>query len=89
MYNNVAIIAIIMGVTEVFKPFIPDKKYYPILGLILGVLASFLTQTTNNMSIGEKIVLGLILGLSSSGLYDTTVDNLKKIKKDTNKKEGE
>lgn len=65
MYN-VAIIPLILGLVELFKRAGVSSKYSSFVAVILGVLAGIFYITPD---IKEGIIVGLMLGLSASGLY--------------------
>jgi uncharacterized membrane protein HdeD (DUF308 family) len=62
------LIAIVVGITQIFKPFISDSRFYPVISLVLGVAASFLVPQAN---VAMTILAGLVMGLSASGAYST------------------
>lgn len=60
--------AIIFGLTEVFKEFVPKeyrKKVTPLISLIIGSGANIYLHGYTP----ENVVYGLALGLAASGLY--------------------
>lgn len=65
----VALIAVVVGITQVIKPFVSDQRWYPIISLVLGVAASFLVP---QVSVATTILAGLVMGLSASGAYSAT-----------------
>ncbi|MBS4172615.1 hypothetical protein [Bacillus sp. FJAT-49736] len=66
---DVAIIPLIIGVVELFKRAGLSKKYSPFIAVILGLLFGIFYVSG---SIKEGIIIGLMLGLSASGLYSGT-----------------
>jgi hypothetical protein len=62
----VIVVPIILGVTEVFKTFLPTK-YAPLISLGLGIGVAFMISPA--VLVGHNIVAGVIYGLSASGLY--------------------
>ena len=61
------VIAIITGLTQVIKLAVNLKKrYIPIIAVLLGVALAFIYSQSDA---GETIINGIILGLSSVGLY--------------------
>jgi uncharacterized membrane protein YGL010W len=66
---DVAIIPLILGIVELFKRAGIPKKYSPFIAVILGLLFGIFYMATN---IKEGIIVGLMLGLSASGLYSGT-----------------
>lgn len=65
MYN-IAIIPLILGLVELFKRAGVSTKYSSFVAVILGVLAGVFYISPD---IKEGIIVGLMLGLSASGLY--------------------
>lgn len=63
---NIAIIPLILGLVELFKRAGVSARWSPFVAVILGVLAGIFYISTD---IKEGIIIGLMLGLSASGLY--------------------
>jgi len=63
---NVAIIPLILGLVELFKRAGISTRWSPFIAVVLGVLAGIFYISTD---IKEGIIIGLMLGLSASGLY--------------------
>ena len=79
---DVAIIPLIMGVTELFKIIGLPNKFAPVLSAVLGVLIGLVYVSPENPLKG--VLVGLSLGLAASGLYSgtkNTVEGVKKIMK--------
>ena len=72
------LIAFTTGITEVVKRLGLPSKYSPLVSLFVAIGLSFLaiTDTMNN-----KILTGLLVGLSASGLYSWTNSTYKEITK--------
>lgn len=66
MIEIAAIIAVIVGLGQLAKMYLPSK-FVPLMSLVLGVVAGV---TLLDMSVQEQIFTGIIIGLSASGLYD-------------------
>lgn len=65
--------AVITGLVQVIKPFISDGRFYPVIAIILGLIinlgaACALSQTGVD-EIFVAVILGLMAGLSASGLF--------------------
>ena len=60
-------IPLIIGLTELSKNIGVPKKFLPLIGLILGIIIGVLFVEPNDIKNG--ILIGAIIGLSSSGLY--------------------
>lgn len=82
LINPVGQVALVMALAELFKQVGFDKKYIPVVDVILGLISgvgvfSFLLH----YSVAEGIILGLAVGLSACGLFS----GVKNIKQSTNK----
>ncbi|MGG3561642.1 holin [Neobacillus rhizosphaerae] len=64
------IIAVLVGLGQVAKQLGLSNKYIPLMNLIFGVGAG-LTMIGNG-DIPTKVITGMMIGLSASGLYDQT-----------------
>jgi hypothetical protein len=62
------IIAVLIGLSQVAKQLGLPNKYVPLMNLILGVVAGL--TATDVPTLQEKIILGAMIGLSASGLFD-------------------
>ena len=62
-------VPIVIALTEVFKPFTP-QKFYPLVALLLGVVWAILNSFPLSIAAGGADVLtGATVGLVASGLY--------------------
>lgn len=68
MFELGVILAVIVGLGELYKKMELPKKFLPLVNIVLGVLAGFFF--IDPVSIQESIMTGLMLGLGASGLYD-------------------
>lgn len=66
MFELGLIVAVIAGVGQVTKQFIP-KKYMPLVSLVLGIVAGV---GLIDGSIEKQLFIGVALGLSASGAFD-------------------
>ena len=66
--TDVVVVAVIMGLVQLTKKleWLP-AKYLPLLSLILGIVAGVIYFEG---PIQNKIIFGIILGLSAAGLFD-------------------
>jgi hypothetical protein len=64
------LIALIVGLTQVFKKAGFPERFIPVVALILGVSINTFVKFIG-AELGEVIIVGLIAGLTSMGLYDT------------------
>lgn len=74
MYD-VAIIPLIIGIVEMFKKAGLPAKFSPFIAVTLGLLLGVFFFSSN---IKEGIIVGLMLGLSASGLYSSTKNMVEK-----------
>ncbi|WP_033829086.1 hypothetical protein [Bacillus andreraoultii] len=66
MIDYAVIVAIIVGLTEIIKRYLPSK-FMPIVSLILGIVAGlFYVEGDLKM----QIFVGIAMGLAASGLFD-------------------
>lgn len=64
-----SLIPIVIGLVQVSKIYI-NNRYAPLLAIVLGIVGSFLVVI--DMTIGETLISGIIVGLSASGFYSGT-----------------
>ena len=66
--TDVVVVAVIMGLVQLTKKleWLP-AKYLPLLSLILGIVAGIIYFKG---PIQNKVMFGIILGLSAAGLFD-------------------
>jgi hypothetical protein len=84
------IIPIITAVVQAFKFWINDK-FAPFIAMIVGIGITFLFTHDALTNISGTILLGLLFGLASSGLYSglrTTTAAIKEAKAEKAKKEN-
>lgn len=60
-----ALVPVIIGIVEVFKKLGVSTKYAPLLAILLGVLGVIGIEGVSVIS----IIAGIVIGLSSSGLF--------------------
>lgn len=66
-------VALVMALAELFKQAGFDKKYIPIVDVILGLVSGVAVFClTLHYSVAESIILGLAIGLSACGLFSGT-----------------
>lgn len=63
---GVAIIPLIVGLVELIKQFGLSSRYAALCSVLLGVGAGFVLHPGNP---SQAVIVGLMLGLSASGLY--------------------
>jgi hypothetical protein len=86
MVGGASAIAIILGLVQVARRLGLKEKYCPLLSTVLGLLISLGYHFFNHKTWYEALIIGLVLGLSSVGLYSGTRETVELI---TCKKEME
>ncbi|WP_144781131.1 holin [Macrococcoides caseolyticum] len=71
----VVLSALVAGLLEVVKSMnLIDNRFLPlaavVLGAVLGAATEFVPELLNNLSIGARIVAGIISGLMAVGLFE-------------------
>lgn len=62
------LVTVIIALGEVFKRMeIGDAKYLPVLNIVLGIVGG-IVYLTGDMK--TNILMGIVIGLSASGLFD-------------------
>lgn len=73
--SAVFLIPIIAGVVEALKTATNlDKKYVPLISLLIGSMGSCLIALGFNTPLSNATLIGVVAGLGASGLYE----NIKK-----------
>lgn len=67
---GVALIPLIIGLVELIKWFGLPKKLLPLASLVFGITAGIVYVNPEDIKAG--ILVGLMMGLSASGLYSGT-----------------
>lgn len=67
---NGGAMAVIIALVALFKPFIKDKRYYPIMSVGIGVMLLTTLTLFSGGDIIQGVLTGLVMGLSAAGLYD-------------------
>lgn len=70
-YMGYLIMPIIVGLCQAIKGFDIEKKFVPVIALILGLIFSVIM---GNADFAEIIFRGLTLGLGAVGLYSATTN---------------
>lgn len=72
-YVGLGGVPFIVGLTWIFKPFVPDTRYYPFIslawGLAINIGAAYALGTAVGVGLIQAIFLGILAGLSASGAY--------------------
>jgi len=72
---DVTIIPVITGLTQLFKQIGVPKKVSPLVSITMGLFAGIVYINPGNILDG--ILSGLIVGLSATGLYESSKGVLK------------
>lgn len=70
MVDEAVLVGVIVGLVEIIKRSGVPDKYSPIVAIFLGVISGVLYLSPDNYLNG--VLQGIILGLSSVGLYSGT-----------------
>jgi len=79
-YAGIAIIPLLIGVLEVIKRLGVNKKYIPIISLLLGIGTGILLFADGDLKAG--IIKGIYIGLSAVGLYSGAKNTVERIDQD-------
>ncbi|WP_238569787.1 hypothetical protein [Dehalococcoides mccartyi] len=68
-------VPLILGLVQLFKPFVSDTRYYPLLavamGLVINLVASWALGVSAMSDWVAALFNGIIAGMAASGLYST------------------
>jgi uncharacterized membrane protein HdeD (DUF308 family) len=68
-------VPLILGLVQLFKPFVSDTRFYPLLalgfGLIINLVAAWALSASASSDWVTALFNGIIAGLAASGLYST------------------
>lgn len=76
LMNNAVLVAIILapittGIIEVVKQTLNiNNQYLPILSLLVGIAIAVLIALGTGQDVAQFVLVGIVGGLSASGLYD-------------------
>ena len=77
-YAGIAIVPLIIGLSEVIKRIGFNQKFIPVVNLILGLAAGIFFLNPEDLKAG--IIQGIFIGLSASGLYSGTKNIVQELK---------
>ncbi len=64
---------LIVALVQLFKPFVKDTRYYPLIaiawGLLINLLAAWGLGITARADWVVAFIMGILVGLAASGLY--------------------
>ncbi|MBS4209453.1 hypothetical protein [Bacillus sp. FJAT-50079] len=72
---DVVLIPLIMGIVEMFKKAGVNKKYLPFIALAIGIIIGVVYVAA--MDWKQGVLVGMMLGLSASGLYSGAKSTMK------------
>jgi hypothetical protein len=75
---------IIMSITEVFKALGLDKKFFPLSNIFFGIFAAYFFIPSGRDCIPTAILIGIITGLSASGLYSSGKNTIEQVRNGKN-----
>lgn len=64
---DMVFIPIIMGIVNIFKNIGLNKKFAPLISICIGVVLCLLFSKERSLS--DRMLKGIVLGLSASGFY--------------------
>lgn len=73
---DVIIIAVIIGLVEAFTRLGLPKRFAPVVAVVLGIIGGIVYIFPDRPAMG--VLVGLVMGLSSVGLYSGTKNTLNK-----------
>lgn len=77
-YAGIAMIPLLIGILEVIKKLGVNKKYMPLLSLLLGIGTGMVLFNDGDLRAG--IIKGIYIGLSAVGLYSGGKNTIEAIK---------
>ena len=80
LVTPIGMVALIIALAEVAKNLGVNKKYIPLLDLVIGLIGSlFIYQ---DLTVVYKILVGIALGLSACGLFSVVKNTYESFKED-------
>ena len=68
-------VPLILGLVQLFKPFITDTRFYPLIAVAFGLVINLVAGWALGASVATDWITalfnGIIAGLAASGLYST------------------
>ena len=64
-------VPLILGLVQLFKPFISDTRYYALLALAFGLIINFIVGVVLGAGWIASLFNGITAGLAAAGLYST------------------
>jgi hypothetical protein len=83
---GLALVPLIMSMIELVKVVGVPKRYSPLVALILGILFSFYYLAPGDPP--KAVFLGIVIGLSSVGLYSGTKNTMQQVLNNENENDN-
>lgn len=64
--------AITIGLVEVIKRTGTPIKFLPLIAVLVGIVLNFFGDISGGAGFGGRVIIGIAIGLSASGLFDQT-----------------
>lgn len=80
LVTPVGMVALIIALAEVAKNLGVNKKYIPLLDLVIGLIGSFFIYS--DLTIIYRVLVGIALGLSACGLFSGIKNTYESIKEE-------
>ena len=68
-------VPLLVALTQMFKPFVPSARWYPLLavcfGLVLNLLVAWAMSINGRAEWAAAALMGILAGLAASGLYSS------------------
>lgn len=63
---SLALVPVVMAITQIFKMWVLDSRWAPIVAIVSGIVLAFaVPQTTPALT----VLQGILIGLTASGLF--------------------
>lgn len=63
---GLALVPVVLGLTQIVKSFVKDSRWYPVISIVLGVVLAFVAPAA---TIALTLLQGVLIGLAASGLF--------------------
>jgi hypothetical protein len=65
-------IPIVLGLTQVFKQWVTDTRWYTLIAIILAVIINVTVSIAQALPLLNAVLMGVVAGLAASGVYSGT-----------------
>lgn len=69
---GLAAVPVIVALVQLFKPFVADGRYWPLIAVVCGVAWNVAVGYITAENLAVSGLTGVVVGLAASGLYSTT-----------------